>query len=198
MKTKEQILDWLDKQSWAREFYRAVFTLRTDLNLDYNNRFISSAFRWKLTEQGEEVWGQRDTEFRDWYNANDKPMSWAEYCAQNPINAGDCYIDETCSIDFAITSSSKVDRNADTDVNVMTKDLCEAFLDYMKLIQLRNAWVKSCDAADGFYKIVAKNNIIMAESRDHFMRGLSFPTMSMANEFIKTFKDLLEIAKPLL
>lgn len=127
------------------------------MNLNYDDRFIFGAFRWEKTEQGRDVWSIRNKEFRKWYNSNDRPMSWKEYCAQNPINAGDCYIDETCSIDFVITASSKVDRNADTDVNVMSKDLCEAFIAYMKLIQLRNAWVKDCDAEDYTYKVEAKD-----------------------------------------
>lgn len=199
MKTKEQILKWLNKQPWANEFHEAVFTLRTDLNLSYNESFIIKAFQWNETEQGKDVWITRDTEFRKWYNSNDKPTSWKEYCEQNPINGlSEYYIDDVCCIQRCLSSSLTASRDEDDDANVMSKDLCEAFVAYMKLIQLRNAWVKSCDAADGFYKIVAKNNIIMAESRDYFMRGLSFPTMSMANEFIKTFKDLLEIAKPLL
>lgn len=125
-------------------------------------------------------------------------MSWKEYCRQNPVNAGYCYIDKDCTIDFAITSSSNVDRNADTDVNVMTKDLCEAFLAYMKLIQLRNAWVKDCDAEDCSIKIVAKDNAIFRDSYMQFMHGLSFPTPEMADDFMDTFEDLLEIAKPLL
>lgn len=197
MKTKEQILEWLDKQTWANEFHKAVFTLRTDLNLNYNNKFISSAFKWKLTEQGVEVWRQRDTEFRKWYNANDKPMSWEEYCEQNPIKEGAYYIDEICCISEAATSVTEC-RDVDADANVMSKALCEAFLAYMKLIQLRNVWVKNCDADDCLIKIEAKNNGIFKDSYLQFMNGLSFPTHEMAKEFISTFFDLLEIAKPLL
>lgn len=198
MKTKEQILEWLNNQPWAIEFYKTVFTLRPNAKLIYNCRFIASAFSWIDSPEGLAVWAKRDKEFRKWYKSpNGKPMSWEEYCEQNPIKVEECYIDEFCDLSFA-SSLKVVPRDVKADANVMSKDLCEAFVAYMKLIQLRNAWVKGCDAADGFYKIVAKNNIIMDESRDYFMRGLSFPTMSMADEFIKTFKDLLEIAKPLL
>lgn len=45
MKTKEQILKWIDEQPWKGEFYEAVFTLRTDLNLDYDDSFVLGAFR---------------------------------------------------------------------------------------------------------------------------------------------------------
>lgn len=68
----------------------------------------------------------------------------------------------------------------------------------MKLIQLRNAWVKGYTKEACSYKIETEDNGIMCKSCDYFMYGLSFPTVKMANEFIKTFKDLLEIAKPLI
>ena len=192
MKTKEQILDWLDEQSWASEFYKTVFTLRVNSNLSYNESFISTAFEWDKTEQGQDIWRKRDKEFRKWYNSNDKPMSWKEYCEQNPIKAGDSYIDEISDIN-SITNSR--DRNEDDDVNTMPEYLCEAFLAYMKLIQLRNAWVKDSD--ENLCRIV------WSPSKGFWCfyggwNGLSFPTTAMADEFINTFKDLLEIAKPLI
>lgn len=196
MKSKEQILDWLNKQPWADEFHRAVFMLRSDLNLYYNESFISRAFRWDKTEQGKDAWIMRDKEFRQWYNSNDKPMSWEEYCKQNPIKAGDGYINELSIINSAENSRN---RDEDDDVNVMPKGLCTAFLAYMKLIQLRNAWLKDCENGDkdGYLKIV------YTEERGFYYvylgkTGLSFPTLGMAEEFINTFKDLLEVAKPLL
>ena len=192
MKTKEQILDWLGEQSWASEFYKTVFTLRVNSSLSYNESFISTAFEWDKTEQGQDIWRKRDKEFRKWYNSNDKPMSWKEYCEQNPIKAGDSYIDEISDIN-SITNSR--DRDEDNDVNTMPEYLCISFLAYMKLIQLRNAWVKDSD--ENLCRIVWS-------PREGFWcfyggwNGLSFPTKAMAEEFINTFKDLLEVAKPLI
>lgn len=196
MKTKEQILDWLDKQQWASEFYKTVFTLRVNLSLSYNESFISNAFDWAATSSGTQVWANRDMEFRKWYNSNDKPMSWKEYCKQNPIKVGEGYIDEVSYINV-IENSRK--RNENDDVNMMPEYLCEAFLAYMKLIQLRNAWVKDSENVDDdeYFKIVYTE-----KSGFYAVRlgktGLSFPTLAMAYEFIKTFEDLLEVAKPLI
>lgn len=156
MKTKEQILKWLDKQPWANEFHRA--------------------------------------EFRSWFDSNDKPRSWAEYCEQHPIKKSERFISANCGI---LDMAERL-RDADSDVNVMSKDLCEAFLAYMKLIQLRNVWVKDYDKIACYYKIASENDGIMCKSCDYFMYGLSFPTLAMAEDFINTFKDLLEVAKPLL
>lgn len=196
MKTKEQILDWLDEQPWANEFYKTVFTLRVNSSLSYNESFISNAFDWAKTKSGISVWMKRDMEFRKWYNSNNKPLSWEEYCKQNPIKAGDSYIDEISVIN---SIENPHDRDEDDDVNVMPEYLCEAFLAYMKLIQLRNAWVKDSKNGDNdeYLKIVYTE-----KSGFYAVRlgktGLSFPTLAMAYEFINTFEDLLDVAKPLI
>lgn len=192
MKTKEQILKWIDEQPWANEFYKTAFLRRVNL---YNNddRFISCAFIWESAEEGKDVWEKRDEEFRKWYE-NDRPKSWEEYCEKNPIKADEYFISENCKVE---TLGDRF-RDSDTDVNVMSKNLCKAFLAYMKLIQLRNAWVKDCDDEDCHYKIEANDGAISSSSCACFMSGLSFPTPEMADDFIKTFKDLLEVAKPLL
>lgn len=194
MKTKEQILKWLDEQPWKGEFYEAVFTLRTDLNLDYNDSFIFEAFCWPITEQGFYVWDERDQAFRKWYK-DDKPKSWEEYCKQNPIKAGEYYINKYSMLQEAALDT----RDKTLDINVMPKDLCEAFLAYMKLIQLRNAWMKDDKEADGYYKVTAtsKGNIII-DSCNYPTSGLSFIFSDVASEFVSIFKDLLEVAKPLL
>lgn len=196
MKTKEQILEWLDKQPWKGEFYEEAFINRVGAVASYNVNFICVLFDWAKTKSGTSVWVKRDTEFRKWYNSNDKPMSWKEYCKQNPIKAGDCYLDEFSAI--TIIENSR-DRDEDDDVNTMPKNLCEAFIAYMKLIQLRNAWVKDCENGDNKEYL----KIVYTEEMGFYYvylgkTGLSFPKSSMAEEFIKTFKDLLEVAKPLI
>lgn len=196
MKTKEQILEWLDKQPWKGEFYEASF-FNHEVPISYNVNFICMPFDWGKTKSGKSVWIDRDMEFRKWYNSNDKPMSWKEYCKQNPIKAGDGYMDEFSDINSIKDSR---DRDEDNDVNVMPEYLCEAFLAYMKLIQLRNAWVKDYENGGNNMEYL---KIVYTEERGFYYvylgkTGLSFPKSSMAEEFIKTFKDLLEVAKPLL
>ena len=197
MKTKEQIWEWLGKQPWKDEFYAEAFINRLDTVTSYNEDFIVRAFCWAFAKSGTDVWAKRNADFRSWFDSNDKPTSWEEYCKQNPIKEGECYIDDVCNI-LDATTSLVLTRDAAMDANVMSKGLCEAFLAYMKLIQLRNAWVKDCGAENFYYKIVAKDDIILKNSCDYFMYGLSFPTVSMADDFMDTFEDLLEIAKPLL
>lgn len=194
MKTKEQILKWLDEQPWADEFYKEVF-LNRESPITYDENFIYGAFDWSATKSGASVWTQRKDDFCKWYNSNDKPLSWEEYCDKNPITDGACYIDDSSIITPICDSRPK---DVDNDVNVMSKDLCDAFLAYMKLIQLRNAWVKGWDEEYCSYKIEAKDGVILSAARTRFMYGLSFPTPEMADEFMETFRDLLEVAKPLI
>ena len=147
------------------------------------------------TSEYQKLYGLRNKEYLKWYNEAGRPTTWEEYCKQNPIKAGEGYIDEISDIN-SIEGSR--DRDEDDDVNVMPEYLCEAFLAYMKLIQLRNAWVKDYGKTDCYYKIASENDGIMCKSCDYFMYGLSFPTKDMTDEFMHTFEDLLEVAKPLI
>ena len=187
MKTKEQILKWLDEQPWANEFYKEAFFDR-GFSIIYDEYFICGAFDWSATKSGARIWKQRDIVFRQWYDSNDKPMSWEEYCEQNPIKDGiHHYID--------IIPLLGRGGDASTDAHAMSRDLCDAFIAYMKLIQLRNVWVK--DGDENPYRIVwSPNRGFYCARCGH--NGLSFSTEAIAEEFINTFKDLLEIAKPLM
>lgn len=197
MKTKEEILEWLDKQRWKAEFYKAVFLYGTE-PMHYDSFFIGKAFDWTKTKQGKDVWRKRDDEYLKWYVA-EKPLSWEMYCKLHPITKGDCCIEdgEVCEMwDPLLTPQ---ERDPKTCVDVMSKKLCDAFIAYMKLIQLRNAWVNSNSNFDPLcHKIVVIEDTIVFELCYANTNGLSFPTNKMAKEFAETFKDLLETAKPLL
>ena len=195
MKTKEQILEWLDKQPWKGEFYEEVFLNGSKYQIFYNEDFIIGAFCWESTKSSKTVWRLRNEEYLQWYNEYSRPTTWEEYCEQNPIKEGDCCINRYSKC----VELDPDERHANADANVMSKDLCEAFIAYMKLIQLRNAWVKDDENGDEDEYL----KIVYTEGRGFYTvylgkTGLSFPTSAMAEEFINTFKDLLEIAKPLI
>lgn len=198
MKTKEQILEWLDKQPWKAEFYEAVFLYGTE-PIHYDSFFIGKAFDWSKTKQGKDVWGKRDDEYLKWYI--DKPLSWEAYCKQHPITKGDCCIEdgEVCEMwDPLLTPQ---ERDPKTCVDVMSEKLCDAFIAYMKLVQLRAAWVQDHGGFDDmYYKIVTlenRTNLYLIKT-DYSTNGLSFADRETAYEFLKTFQDLLKTAAPLL
>lgn len=195
MKSKEQILEWLDKQPWKGEFYEAAF-LCENPKITYNESFIQCAFYWSDTPQECAVWNIRDKVYQKWYNSDSKPTSWKEYCEQYYVQETDWFIADNCRI---IPLVRKRVRDPYTDINVMPQEHCEAFLAYMKLIQLRNAWVNSNSNFDPLcHKIVVIEDTIVFELCYANTNGLSFPTNKMAKEFAETFKDILDIAKPLL
>ena len=195
MKTKEQILAWLDKQPWKDEFYKTIFLYGNPKRV-YNVNFLISAFNWGETIQGETIWSKRNKEYQKWYNSTNKPMSWEEYCEQHHVQETDWFIADNCRI---IPLVRKRVRNPYTDINVMPKEHCEAFLAYMKLFQLRNAWVKDCDNDVNMnYRIMTSDDKIDILCCYIPKMGLSFPTQEMAADFKDIFKDLLEVAKPVL
>ena len=193
MKTKEQILKWLDKQPWKNEFYEEFFKDDSKI-ICYNENFIRYAFDWHNLSHRELTWKPRNEEYQKWYNSNDNPMSWEEYCEQNPIKDIEFFIDAECHFEEVPPRKRIFWR----DANVMSDKLCKAFLAYMKLIQLRNAWVKDCVDVDMCYQVTIGNNSPYVKECKYNANGLSFPFAMLANEFINTFKDLLETAKPLL
>lgn len=193
MKSKEQILEWLDKQPWKGEFYEAAF-LCENPKITYNESFIQCAFYWSDTPQECAVWNIRDKEYQKWYNSDSKPTSWKEYCEQHHVQETDWFIADNCRI---IPLVRKRVRGPYTDINVMPQEHCDAFIAYMKLIQLRNAWVNS-NFDPLCHKIVVIEDTIVFELCYANTNGLSFPTNKMAKEFAETFKDILDIAKPLL
>lgn len=199
MKTKEQILEWLDKQPWKGEFYEEAFIFGNEKS--YDSSFITNAFDWGFTSQGRDVWRKRNSEFMQWYDSENRPLSWEEYCEQHPITKGDCCIEdgEVCEMWNPLLTPQA--RDPKTCVDVMSEKLCDAFIAYMKLIQLRNAWVQDHGGFDDmYYKIVTlenRTNLYLIKT-DYSMNGLSFADRKTAHEFIETFQELLKTAAPLL
>lgn len=194
MKTEKQIIEWLNEQPWRYAFYEAVFFLG-NYQMYYDEDFLRNAFDWDKTSQGRNIWEGRDEEYQKWYNSNSKPMSWEEYCKQSPIKEGDYFMTNWGEVH---PMERRGERNSKIDINIMPKDHCAAFVAYMKLFQLRNTWVKDCDDVNMNYRIIASNCKIDILYCCVPKMGLSFPTQEMADEFAEIFKDLLEVAKPLL
>lgn len=202
MKTKEQILAWLDKQSWKDEFYKAIFLYGNPERV-YNVNFLISAFHWGETIQGETIWSKRNKEYQKWYNytSTGKPHSWEEYCEQNPITKDDWCIEYggVCKVFDQRFYTTEQERNPMTCIDVMSKEYCEAFLAYMKLFQLRNAWIKdqNLEELPTTYKILYQDGKFDI-FRGHTSTGLSFASKEDAEKFAEMFRSSLNIAKPLL
>ena len=82
------------------------------------------------------------------------------------------------------------------------KETACAFVALWKLLNYRKAWIggwkpdwKNSDPK--FTIIIGGDRIIVGENKI-VSRSMSFPTEEMCNVFCESFKDLLEVAKPLL
>ena len=132
-----------------------------------------------------------------------KPRSWEEYCKNH---YGDYYyISSDSNIIGLGYNPGHCELSPIYAKNVMpTKELAEAFIAMMQLMSLRQAWIGDWKPD---WKNVKQQKVCILCNNDEFIDGhsidlvsrpLSFPTKEMTRNFINCFKDLLEIAKPLI
>lgn len=139
---------------------------------------------------------------RDWSTfkvPNKLPKTWEEFCKNNPINRNEYWIDfDSTIIHSEFGERENVDRNL-----LPNEEYAKAMLALCQLIQLRNCYNegwqpnwrdnKSCK-----YCIEIDRYNIVFDNWYSLQRILAFKTKELRNEFFNNFKDLIEIAKPLL
>lgn len=139
--------------------------------------------------------------FIEYEKQNNLPKTWEEFCERNDITSGESYI----ANNSRVCELATCERHSIDDRNLCTsKQEAEAFLALMQLRQLRKAYVKDWEPDwnnKKQYKACIMYNgtdFIIAYFKDLCSSPLSFPTYELAKQFRNNFKDLLEIAKPLL
>lgn len=127
-----------------------------------------------------------------------KPRSWKEYFEQYKNTP--CY-----ELGFDVNGGywNKPTMYGDGCCAVPSKELAEAFLAMMQLMSLRQVWIDDWEPDwSNFYSnkwgIINYANKFIISLLGNSSKVLSFPTKEMAKEFMNCFKDLLEIAKPLI
>jgi hypothetical protein len=144
--------------------------------------------------------------FKEYEKQNELPKTWEEFCKRVKIKEGESYIDcyEQDIIEVDIDNVG-IDRDSRMDKNLCTsKQEAKAFLALMQLRQLRKAYVKDWEPDWNNNKqwkaciLYHGTDFMLTYFRDACSRPLSFPTQELAEQFLNNFKDLLEIAKPLL
>ena len=82
------------------------------------------------------------------------------------------------------------------------KEDVEALVAFCKLRKMRKQWIGEWEPDwtndESKYTIINEGNLFVSSLNVAVSNPMSFPTEKMRDEFIETFKDLLEIAKPLL
>lgn len=141
--------------------------------------------------------------FKEYEKQNEFPKTWEEFCKKYYLQEDETFINSTSKLLTVEESFGRRFRLCEEDKNLCTsKQEAEAFLALMQLRQLRKAYVKDWepDWTNNTFKycIDARMNTFGIESWSHMNHSFSFPTKELAEQFLNNFKDLLEIAKPLL
>lgn len=131
-----------------------------------------------------------------------KPRSWEEYWKQYITAFTKCYY---------IDGAGVIQPTGCYKNTLPSKELAEAFRAMMQLMSLRYDWIHKWSVDSGmtddwvpkwdgevYHCIVIYDSKYSVEQFSRCRHTLAFPTKEMAVDFMNCFKDLLEIAKPLI
>ena len=142
--------------------------------------------------------------FKEYEKQNELPKTWEEFCEKYFLQDEEVFITSGGGLLTVAESFGRKFRISDEDKNICTsKQEAQAFIALMQLRQLRKAYVKDWEPDWTNCKVLKYSitfiegvlNIVGTVTAQHSM---SFPTEKIAKQFLTNFKDLLEIAKPLL
>ena len=161
---------------------------------------LDTAKRWY--EQGGEYRDIALTAFKEHELIGDRlPKTWQEFCAQNEVKIGECYLNDCCGL-------IEADEDGDTrdivnDRNILpSKQAAKQHLALMQLHQLRDCYrdgwlpngLSDIHGIEMYYdpsNCVVKVRVIKCHIISKF---LSFQTEERAKEFLNNFRDLIEQA----
>lgn len=127
------------------------------------------------------------------------PKTWEEFCEQNSVKNGECYINS----DGNILMSGWKNRDICEDINILpSKQAAEQHLALMQLHQLRDCyrqgWIPNYTDASKKWYITNFRNKLGVDAIINYGAFLSFQTKDLAEEFLNNFKDLIEQAGDLI
>lgn len=126
-----------------------------------------------------------------------KPKTWEEFCKSLPV-FGEFFIRSNSEIGIAYTSNRRVneDRNL-----LQSKEEAEAILALIQLIRLRKAWVgewdpERTDTCIYYIQSTVDGRLTISFiTRYMYRHTLTFPSESIAKQFMECFRDLLNKAE---
>jgi hypothetical protein len=130
------------------------------------------------------------------------PTTWEEFCKTHPLTEKDCWVAVTGRI-HSVSMHSK-ERFPETDRTLLpSKEYAEAMLALCQLIQLRecynDGWKPDWTDKNSYkFCLSYSSNNIVEETLFVEHRVMAFKTRNLRKQFLENFKDLIEIAKPLL
>jgi len=135
---------------------------------------------------------------------NKLPKTWEEYCKTHKRQFGESWLSGESNIENIDFAENKYYKDVVADRNLLpNKKYAEAMLALCQLIQLRDCyndgWIPNWSNDSVLkYCIEINTNEIHKNSFYAASRILAFKTEELRNEFLNNFRDLIEIAKPLL
>ena len=138
------------------------------------------------------------------------PRSWEEYLCSGNHPSKLWFINPASKNTGGINSTAgdvkDFDLNKSTcamSAYLPSMGLADAFIAMMRLMSMRQEWIGDWEPdwnndTSKKWCIVFQENKLKVDFFIYNALPLSFPTKEMATDFMNTFKDLLEIAKPLI
>lgn len=132
------------------------------------------------------------------------PKTWEEFCETHRVKDAECLISDDSKIGpWNLIPRPRIRHEVLDKTLLPNKETAEAFLALMQLVQLRDCysdgWKPDWTCLEATKYVIVndadKVNIIQNVGVSHV---LSFKSRELATEFLENFKDLIEIAKPLI
>ena len=129
------------------------------------------------------------------------PKTWEEFCEQNEVKGGECYIGNTSCV-VEVLKGNCFHRRKTHDRNILpNKKSAEQHLVLMQLHQLRDCyrqgWIPTLNKTS-FGIIRRIEGDLEVEKFIFSSRFLSFQYEKIAKEFLDNFRDLIEQAGDLI
>ena len=130
------------------------------------------------------------------------PKTWEEFCENYPIQKGEAWMDVAGNINKYEKSCNTRNHTGDKTV-LPSKEIASAMVALCQLIQLRDyyndGWEPDwSDTTCNKWCIEPFNTRIDKTVHYSGARVLAFKSDVLRDKFLENFKDLLEIAKPLI
>lgn len=130
------------------------------------------------------------------------PNTWEDFCKINPRIKGESWIGDISQIEN-IYANECGNRRCIEDKNLLPNEkYAEAMLALCQLIQLRDyyndGWEPDFNDFSSKYHIYVYKNEVDTGHTFGVNKILIFKSAELRDQFLENFKDLIEIAKPLL
>ena len=152
----------------------------------------------EVPEGKKAIWKDNNIVFED--IKHQLPKTWEEFCSQNSVKNGECYID----VQSNVLKSGWKNRDIYEDKNMFpSQKAAEQHLALIQLHQLRDCYRQGWIPDWGSYKAIKyciefTNNKYIIFRYYVSSNFLSFPTKELAKEFLTNFRELIEKAGDLI